>query len=344
MNACQRVLILGALAMAAVLSNSCEKETYSPEKAALAAGRDLIMQGIVEDRSAVLALLEKRDFIALEKRASDLRTQNSRYENGAWKLDHFYQAILLDRTASSELWMPREALHRAWSEAFPQSVTAQSAESAFWLEYAWHARGSGFANEVSPEQWQEFESRLARARERLMASLGDCPQRDLIFMRIALASQSSVATFRQLFENAKMREPSYLAHDLMQAQFLMTDWYGEPGDWEAAALAEINRPSGLGVSGYALVVRDRRPFFDDVFRDTQASWALTRQGFEQLTQAHPASLELLNAYARLACIAQDADLAHSLFEKIDNRIVLESWGERKRFVQMRNWARDSAKR
>jgi len=209
--------------------------------------------------------------------------------------------------------------------------------------YAWHARGSGYVNEVTEDAWRLYRERLAAAGSILDRSKDmplKCPAWWHMQMRVALGQSWSKADFAKVFEEAKAFEPQYFMHDYAQAKFLMPSWNGEPGDWEAAAEKEIARPGGLGLEGYARVISEQRGYFDDIFSETKASWSKTQQGFELMRKKYPDSAEILNAYARLACIAEDRPMAKKLFAEIGNKIVNYCWGERKRFFQMRKWASD----
>jgi len=80
----------------------------------------------------------------------------------------------------------------------------------------------------------------------------------------------------------------------------------------------------------------RRP--DDFFAETKASWRISQSGFEMMRKKYPEFLEILNAYCRLGCIAEDRATARRLFGESDSRVTLSQWGERKRFNLLRRWS------
>ncbi|MEO5714088.1 MAG: DUF4034 domain-containing protein [Luteolibacter sp.] len=332
-------VLLAALPLAAT---SCKREEFSPEKAAFAAGEDLVMKEEEAYRHETRQFYNTRNFDQLEARANEARTSKEKFGNGCWRLHHFYDSLDCREDEPESMWQLHEQIHQDWEKKFPDSITARIAHADFFTSYAWHARGTGYANEVTEDGWRLFHERLTSARTLLDQSKDlpvKCPVWWQVSMKVALGQSWTKAEFAKLFDEAKTFEPAYYQHDLAQAKFLMTRWYGAEGDWEAAAEKEIDRPGGLGLEGYARVIADQRGYYDDIFSETKASWRKTQQGFELLRKTYPDSAEILNAYARLAVIAEDRALAKRLFAQIGDKVILYCWGgERKRFVQMKRWA------
>jgi hypothetical protein len=325
-------------------NQACKQEAYSPVKAGYARGLDPIMIEIEAFQSETRAWYNSQEFEKLEQCANQIRAKKERFGNGSWKIYQLYDSLECRKNEPESMWQLHEQIHQAWEKKFPDSITARVAYIEFLTSYAWHARGEGYANEVTEDGWQHFYERLAAARTILGQSRSltpSCPEYWAAGMTLALGQGWNPEDFKKFYAEAKAVEPQYFAYDLAQAHFLMPRWYGVSGDWEAAAVKEIDRPEGLGLEGYARVVCDRRGYYDDIFRESKASWKLTQQGFEQMRKRYPDSIEILNAYCRLACIAGDRNLANQLFEQIGDRVVVYCWGERRRYVQQRNWARQN---
>ncbi len=336
-----RTVIQLALASFILGSISCNREAYSPEKAAFAQGMDLIMQEQRNYRNETRQLYNDERFDELEARANEARSTKAKFGNGTWKLTSFYDSLTCREDEPVSMWLLHERIYQEWEKKFPESITARVAHADFLTSYAWHARGTGYANEVTEDGWRLFRERLAAARTTLDQSKSlpiKCPAWWRVQMKVALGQSWNKTDFAKLFEEAKNFEPQYFQYDFGQAKFLMPRWYGEPGDWEAAAEKEIERANGLGLEGYARVVSEQRGYYDDIFGETKASWKQTQQGFEILRKNYPNSAEILNAYARLACIAEDRPLAKKLFAEIGDNVIIYCWGERKRFTQMKYWA------
>jgi hypothetical protein len=330
------VFITGLIATA-----GCRRDPYSPEKAAFAQGEDLIIQEMVAFRNETRQLYNNRNFEKLETRADDVRSSKAKFDNGEWILTHFYSSLACQKDEPESMWQLHEKIHKDWEEKFPQSITAKTAHADFLAEYAWHARGTGYANEVTDDGWRLFAERLESARTLLADAKNlspKCPVTYQVEMTVALGQSWKKEEFARLFEEAKALEPTYFPFDLAQAKFLMPRWHGELGDWETAAEKEINRPGGLGLAGYARVATHLRGYYDDFFSESKASWEKTQLGFEQLRKDYPKSAEILNQYARMACAANDRATAKRLFEEIGNKVITDVWGSRRRFNEMRKWA------
>src|SRR6185369_15585833 len=83
---------------------------------------------------------------------------------------------------SALLWGYEQAFDRKtdWSthanrienlkKAFPNTDFAAVAEAEYWNQYAWSARGSGFASSVTPDGWKLLRERLEKAENVLITS------------------------------------------------------------------------------------------------------------------------------------------------------------------------------
>jgi hypothetical protein len=334
-----RLILLLAVSLLSLVS--CRQEKYSAAKAAFAQGVDLIMLDVAAYRRGVNADFKARNFEALEKSAADARAGKAEFGNGTWKIGNFYTALAYREDDPESTWAILEQIHQEWREKFPDSITARVAHADFLVKYGWQARGTGYSNEVTEEAWRLLANRLASARKILEEAKSlpvKCPVLWQVLMEVAIGQSWSKQDFAKMFEEAKATELLYFPHDFVQARFLMVRWQGEPGDWEAAAEKEIDRPNGLGLEGYARVISDQRGYYDDIFSETKASWPKTRAGFDLLRKRYPDSAEILNTYCRLACIAGDKTHAKKLFDEIGDGVITYCWGERKRFFQLRRWA------
>lgn len=323
-------------------ASSCGDKEYSPEKAAYAAGKDLIIIGIEEYRFQTSGYFFNKNLQALEAAANQARESKERFKDGTWKLAHLYASLACDEAAAEPVWQDHEKILTEWTKQFPESITAHVAKGNFLTQYAWHARGTSYLNEVSPEALLLMNERFKQARTVLDHAKSlpvKCPGLWASLMNLAPGQSWPKPEFAKVFEEAKAIEPQYFEHDLAQARFLMTRWQGDEGDWEAAAEKEILRVDGLGLESYVRVIMDQRGYYDDLFAETKASWSMTQTGFEMMRKKYPESIELLNAYTRLACIAEDRTTALRLFDEIDNRATLSQWGDRKRFNLLERWAR-----
>src|SRR5687768_14493433 len=78
--------------------------------------------------------------------------------------------------------------------------------------------------------------------------------------------------------------------------------------------------------------------FRNLFKESKASWARTKRGFELLQTQYPESLAVVSEYCYLSTIAGDRPTAKALFAKLDGKVDQTVWKERERFVENRQWA------
>ena len=303
--------------------------------------RDKIAQEMTAFRNQTRALYNNRKFDELEALAGNLHANKARFGNGSWKIYYFYDCQECHDKEPESMWQLHAQIHKEWIEAKPQSITARVAYANFLVDYAWHARGGGWADTVTQTGWRLFEDRLADALKVLddSASLKEkCPMWWRVRMTVALGQGWQRAEYEKLFTEAKEMEPEFFSYDVARAWHLMPRWYGEPGEWEAAAEAEAKRPGSLGLEGYARVVIAQSDRYNNIFEETKISWPDTRKGLELLRQKYPDSLQILSSSCKLACLSGDRDLAKQLFEEIGGRMEPNIWKNKNYFIKCRNWA------
>jgi len=313
----------------------------SPEKESVKDGQDRIMREIEAYRMETRTLYNNQRFADLESRAKDLHTSKAKFGNGIWKITLFYNCLECREEEPESMWQLHEQIHKNWVSQYPNSITARVAQADFFVSYAWHARGADYANKVTQQGWRLFRERLAEARKILdqAKDLSEkCPEWWRVCMTLARGQSWSREDFNQLFEEAKAFEPTFQMYDISRACYLLPRWHGKPGEWEAAAEKEIDRPGGLGLEGYAVVAFNMRSYYQDLFHETRLSWEKVRQGMEIRHQHYPDSAEILNHYCCLACYADDKELASKLFAEIGDRLIPHCWGGTQNLARMKEWA------
>lgn len=332
---------LAAVAVVWVRTGFLAELTREPESVDSPAATNSEREELQRFSGETRQLFNNRRFAELEAVANRLRSSKEQFRSGAWKLVHAYESLDCRDEEPESMWRLHEQIYRDWETAFPQSVTARVAHARFMAAYAWHARGSGYSDTVTGEGWRLFGERLAAAHKILdeSKSLSPCPVWWRARLKVALGQSEKPADYEALFQEAKRAEPRFFYHDLSRAYYLLPRWHGAPGDWEAAAEKEIGRPDGLGYESYARVVNEQSGFYDNVFRETNASWRKTKKGFDEMRVRYPDSEEVLNVYCRLACFAGDKQQAGKLFAIIGNVPAPGCWRKKDdEFRRAKDWA------
>ena len=338
------------LSIAALALSGCQKKTeLSPadkaEVAKLTPAKDPIGEEIFAFRQQIRQDYNNRRFAELETRATELRHSKETFDNGSWKIAQFYDSFDCRDEEPEAMWQLHEKIHQEWIEQFPQSITARVASASFFENYAWHARGRGYADKVKDNDWQLFAQRLASAQTALEEA-NRLPEKDpvsyRVTLRLALGQGWTKYQFDQILEEAKKFEPKFWGYDIIRAQSLLPRWYGEPGDWEAYADQAAARPDGLGIEIYARIVIYIESYHGNIFRESKVSWPKVREGLAVLRKKYPRSPSLIQETAKLAGMAGDRPLAREMFDKIGAGYLPEVWGKPERFVRDRKWVYSDA--
>ncbi len=292
-------------------------------------------------RLAARQAYNNRRFDELDRIADEARSSKAKFGNGSWKIAQFYDSLGCSDGESEGMWQLHGSIHQAWIEAKPESVTARVARVIYLLEYAWRARGNGYADTVTIPGGLAFENRLKLARQALndcKAQGAACPGWWFAGLRIALGQGWPRAEYDRFYADAKAFEPTYWIFDTARSRYLSGKWYGQPGEWETQADNASAAPDGLGMETYTRCVLEQWRNYNNVFKETDATWEKTRRGFELMERRYPASLEVPRASCRLACLAGDRATAKRLFARLGDDAYSDVWVTRDYLDRARAWA------
>ena len=295
----------------------------------------------------VRALFEKDDFAAIERMGNELRTDKTRFPGGFWKLTSFYAGLSAGDGSSAEAhdeaeWRSWFARMDAWGKAFPDSITLPPARAHALVNYAWEARGGGWANTVREAGAKQFGERLEQARAVLdkAAKLPvRCPHWYRAMQGVALGQGWDRKEYERLFAEAVAAEPEYLDFYFSKALYLMPRWYGEPGEWERFADESARRTAATGgMVMYTRIAWINSTFYDNLFKETRIEWPKMKQGWLDLEKRWPDSAWNLNNFCKFAVAAGDKETVAALLKRIGDKPMMRAWGTPGRFELARRMA------
>jgi hypothetical protein len=278
-------------------------------------------------------LFNARDFDGLEKLGNDLCKDKSIQQNGYGWSDSFINAIsgMVTNTMTDSRWDRHLKKISEWEEKKPDSVLPKAVKVSTLANYAWKARGGGWANSVTEEGWRLFGERLARAEQVLTDAdrlPQTCPTLFKAGMTVALGNSWKRERMEALFRKCVKLFPDYMSVYESKYIFLMPRWGGAEGDAEAF-LEESADKHGKGAEGdkfYARLLWNMGTYLDrKTFTDTAISWPRAKAGFEALLKEYPDSLTVLTEYAKVAEYADDKTISRALLKKIGNRCDASVW-------------------
>jgi hypothetical protein len=271
--------------------------------------RDNSMPGIEDEdayRTRITNLLYQRNFEQLDAEAYDARVSKTRFPGGIWKLYVFYEGV--DTASRNRLpehgWGDYMSLTKMWVERRPKSVTARIALAEAYLHFGWHARGHGYADEVTEIGAQLFAERANQAKAVLeeAAQLDEkCPFWYESMQHVALALGWNKQEARKLFEQAVAFAPGFYHYYREYAIYLLPKWYGEDGDAElfAEEVSEKFRGKG-GLFLYfeiATVINCPCTGDGDPRHLQKMSWPKIKQGYAVVKQMYGTSRMKTNRFA-----------------------------------------------
>jgi len=272
--------------------------------------------------------LYKENFQALEDIAITLRKTKIKSSGGFWKLESFYDVIShpIDRNSDNdEHWQYIHERIDKWAKAYPESVTARIILGQFCLEYAWKARGTGYASTVSEKSWRIFHSRLEQAEMRLNEARlfsEKCPQWYSVMLKIAFSDGWEPKRFNELFAESIKSEPSYMAYYKAKSDYLSPKWYGNEGDTLGFA-NEVEQFIGgkQGLALFSQIIWFSCASSGDAFKFMQeniAAWDKIKKGYIYREELYGENLYDLNRFCYMAVFAGDKQTSKVLFNRIGN--------------------------
>lgn len=353
--------VAGALAGAGMPPKPQARTAYTPLAAESpeTAGRPLaeVLEGLdtAKDPKAALTFMHvlqnrllQEQFQDLDAYATFLRNTKARFPDGGWKLYRLVAALKLcpgTGDPSEADWKAHLARLSAWQKAMPESPTANIMLGAGIVSWAWDARGSGFANTVSPEAWRTFEVRLKDARgvlEGAPESARRCPMWFASMHSVALGQGWNHYEYDQLYERAVAEEPGFLGHYANKAQYLLPRWQGRPGDWERYATEAADRAGGDdGDAIYFWIVRTKMTEISagEMRNDRLIDWLREKRGFRVIEARYGLDHWTLNMQCRMMAVSNDREAALPLLDRIGDDWDPAVWKGKDAYPDFRDWAR-----
>lgn len=297
-------------------------------------------------KDQVRALAIKGDFAQLEAMAREFRENKSKFPNGDWKLRHFYSgfADLPDEAPESD-WQNLLKQGEEWRKQHPKSVTPRIALGEMYRGYAWVARTSKLASEVTEEGGRLMGLRLQKAFQMLSEARQlpeQCPGWYGTTIRVALGANMPRANYEKIFEDAVKTAPDFGSIYDYKAYYLLPRWHGEPGEWEKFAISMMKRsdiPQSKEIFARAAIYLRKLGVFYDEFSDTEESWELLKESFRELEKNHPDSLEIKSTFCLICARLWDYKEAREQFKMLEGKADLSVWGTREDFQKMVEWVK-----
>jgi hypothetical protein len=295
----------------------------------------------------VMSRLRHEKFDDLDAAADDFIRTKEKFVGGRWKIFGFQDTLCEvsgGRDMPDSAWQEHFARFRKWIRTKPNSKTARIAYGQAMMNYAWHARGSGYANEVTREGWRLFGERLAEARQILEDARsvgGEHPHWYYAMQGVALGQSWDRAEYDALFDEATRKEPLYWRYYITKALYLLPRWHGTEGEWEAFAEEAANKVGGDdGDALYYFIAVNQMDFFkrSQFFKESKVSWPRMKKGFAAIEKKYKVTNQTRNFYAQIAGIVCDQAEAQRMIKDIGENWSPDTWRTKEEYERFKKWA------
>ena len=197
------------------------------------------------------------------------------------------------------------------------------------IEYAWDARGHGWASEVTEEGWQGFRSELKKAKKILTdteAITKDDPHVYTALLTICRGESAPPKESEEIFLKGTSIVKDYDSLYSKRTCDLLPRWGGRPGEVKAFAERAVDTTRDIrGEAMYAVVAAAACTYVGgEEFAAYGFEWSRLNEAFGDMLEQFPESTYYLNAYCLIACY-YDVETARALFESIGNQWDKDVW-------------------
>lgn len=356
-------VILGFSALVLCLSSCSRSEARRPPADAEAvrqAVRDygrghlaLLTPGVAEKpdqtdeayAAYIRNILAQEDFAQLEKIAQQNRLEKGHLLGGVWKIWAFYCGTVCPVSGSTRTeseWQRQFAILKKWNAAYPNSTAARLSLAYLHINYAWFARGGGFADSITDDEWKLFYKRTEEAKAILLEASSFKEKDPFWYELMQLVAHNEgwpQPEARELFDQAIAFEPGYYHYYVEYDRYLQPQWYGKPGDVLSFAEEIASKvPEPDGSMFYFWIMSSRACYCKTALQDLpKASYPKLRTGYGNITRLYGVSNLNANRFAFMATTFRDQAAAREAFASVTT--MEESiWTYQSIFDGSREWA------
>ncbi len=126
-----------------------------------------------------------------------------------------------------------DKIYPALLQLFPHRFLAHSFAAQFYIDWAWEARGGGYASTVSPESWKLFGERIQLAEDEAKKGIDLDPTDPVCFnhmVTVCLAKGYPPQVMEQWFSRALLADDSDVTVCYTKMTYLLPRWYGSADD------------------------------------------------------------------------------------------------------------------
>ena len=233
-----------------------------------------------------------------------------------------------------------EAMRRTseWRKAVKGSIEPDVAEAMILRDWAYAARGHGYASSVSAQAMQMYLARAAMAQAGLQdmeRSAANDPMWYVLSIGISRDLSVPLENQRVIFDRGMAKYPGYAPLYRQMLTSLMPRWGGSKQQVD-----EFIRTVAKTPMAYADLYRIYGNLEGDdysVIENQDPDPDLLKQGMQQLIERHPRSNYILNSVARMACSGQEFYFYRNIRTKLQGHVSLAAWPDKLSVASCNKW-------
>ncbi len=271
--------------------------------------------------------------LLLEGKYEELTETAKRYREGEksadgnWKLEYFYAGFGDGKDATE--WEKIFAALEEWAEREKEDPAPIIAQGEANWSFGKQARGSGFADSVTPEGWKILRERMQKGRELLKSEeerCRTCPGYFAVMLKIGIDGSADRRTFMKWFDDGVKLAPDFLTLYEMKSYYILPRWYGREGEL-AKFVADLAKDQPMAAV-WVLWRLQHQGVYNNVFNDVPLSWPKLREPL--LGAFGDDDVAPGNMVAYLADVAGDDEAKLAALARVGNRLDPQRWRHRDR--------------
>ena len=288
-------------------------------------------------------ILETDNFSRIEEQAAAFREDEKVSLEGMWLSPRFFAALSAGpEKGTEEDWQEMFDRFDRWQNEYPDSMAIRHAKAGLLINYAWKARGGGYANTVAKDGWEKFSQRIEEAKN-LLETVPAEERRPVFYtlrQTIAMAQGWSKEEVIANLRSCQEKYPEFFEIHFAVCFHLLPRWHGEEFEWEKFIEEETEGGSPYQKELYARAFWAMTDYYDDFWNQVAVSWPRVKAGFEEMERKYPESDWNLNNFARFAMKNDDKETCGRLLKKIEGREDMQVWLRWNQMEDVRRWANE----
>jgi len=227
-----------------------------------------------------------------------------------------------------------DQVYPALEAAMPNSTAPLEFKGRFYVEFAWEARGGGWAKDVSPANAKTFQQRLAIAEHALTKAADMSPnetEAPTVMLHVELGEGRGRAVMENWFSRAIKADPDNVEAYRMRMRYLEPKWYGSVK--ELKAFSESCRKSKNWVARLPIISLDVHEALaeasgnSDAYYKSPEVWRDVESVLRPWLEAFPNDASGRSRYTYFACKCGHWDEAKRQFALLGDRAIPDQFGD-----------------